>query len=109
MRMSRSFLIALVMLGLLHVYIGVRLLPALPLGVSGRAVGVLLLVASCALIPIGLMARALRDDSRVAERVVFVALIAMGLFSSMFVFTLLRDVALLIAALFTPAVATMHV
>jgi len=109
MRMSRSFLIALVMLGLLHVYIGVRLLPALPLGVSGRAIGVLLLVASCALIPIGLMARALRDDSRVAERVVFVALIAMGLFSSLFVFTLLRDVALLIAALFTPAVATMHV
>ncbi len=33
----------------------------------------------------------------------------MGLFSSLFVFTLLRDVALLIAALFTPAVATARV
>lgn len=109
MRISRSFLTALVLLGLLHLYIGVRLLPALPLGVAGRVVGALLLVASCALIPIGLMARAMRDSSKVAERTVFIALIAMGLFSSLFVFTLLRDVALVTAALFTPTVATMHV
>lgn len=109
MRISRSFLIALSVLGLLHVYIGARLLPALPLGTAGLVAGVLLLAASCVLIPVGLMARAMRDRSPLAERIVFVALISMGLFSSLFVFTLLRDVALLIAALFTPAVATMHV
>jgi predicted MPP superfamily phosphohydrolase len=109
MRISRSFLIALGMLGLLHVYIGVRLLPALPLDVAERVIGALLLGASCVLIPIGLMARTLRDRSKAAERMVFTALIAMGLFSSLFVFTLLRDVALVFAALFTPTVATDHV
>jgi predicted MPP superfamily phosphohydrolase len=109
MRISRSFLIALGVLGLLHLYIGVRLLPALPLDLAGRVVGFLLLAASCVLIPIGFMARSLRDRSRVAERIVFTALIAMGLFSSLFVFTLLRDVVLLNAALFTPTLATASV
>lgn len=106
MYISRSFLVALVMLGLLHLYIGVRLLPALPLGVAGRVVGALLLGASCLLIPVGLMARSLRNRSKASEWIVLTALIAMGLFSSLFVFTLLRDVALLFAAaLFTPTVA----
>ena len=109
MRISRSFLVALTLLGLLHVYIGVRLLPALPLGVPGRAIGVLLLGASCLLIPIGLMARSMQDRSDAAQRLVLTALISMGLFSSLFVFTLLRDVALLVAALFTSAVATNHI
>lgn len=107
--MSRSFLTALGLLGLLHVYIGVRLLPALPLGDGGRVAGVLLLAASWALIPIGLTARSLRDRFTVAERIVLPALIAMGLFSSLFVFTLIRDLALPFASLFTPAVTTPHV
>jgi uncharacterized protein len=106
MRISRSFLVVLGLLGLLHVYIGVRLLPALPLGVAGRVMGALLLGASCVLVPFGLMARSLRDRSRAAQWIVLTSLIAMGLFSSLFVFTLLRDVALLFAALFTPTVAT---
>jgi uncharacterized protein len=108
MRVSRPFLVALSVLGLLHLFIGVRLLPALPIGVVGRVIGALLLGASCMLIPIGLMARSLRDRSKLAERLVLAALIAMGGFSSLFVFTLLRDVALVVAALFTPAVATNH-
>src|SRR6185436_20479877 len=40
--------------------------------------------------------------------IVFTALLAMGLFSSLFVFTLLRDVGLLFAALVTPSMATNH-
>jgi predicted MPP superfamily phosphohydrolase len=106
MRVSRSFLIALGVLGLLHVYIGLRLLPALPIGVAGRVVGVLLLAASCALIPLGLMARSMSERSAATERLVLTALVAMGQFSSLFVFTLLRDVVMPIAALFTPAMAT---
>ena len=106
MRISRSFLIALGLLGLLHVYIGLRLLPALPIGVAGRVVGVLLLAASCALIPLGLMARSMSQRSPATERLVLTALVAMGQFSSLFVFTLLRDVVMPIAALFTPAMAT---
>ena len=103
MRLSRSFLIAFAMLALLHVYIGVRLLPALSIGMVGRVIGALLLAASCALVPLGLMTRSMRNRSRSAQGLVFVALVSMGLFSSLFVFTLLRDVALLIAALVAPA------
>lgn len=109
MRITRSFLMLLGVLGVLHVYIGLRLLPVLPLPAAGRVLGALLLGASFALIPLGLMARSMQDRSPSSERLVLAALIAMGLFSSLFVFTLLRDVALLVAALFTPVVATGHV
>lgn len=91
----------LTILGLLHVYIGFRLLPALSIGVVGQTLGALLLVASWALIPTGLTARSRRSGG--ADSLVWSALIAMGLFSSLFVFTLLRDVSLLIAAPFTSA------
>lgn len=98
--MRRGFLMMLAILGLLHVYIGLRLLPALDIGVPGQVLGALLLVASWALIPTGLGMRSRRGG---AGRLQWSALIAMGLFSSLFVFTLLRDVSLLIAAVFSPA------
>ncbi|GFE90389.1 metallophosphoesterase [Steroidobacter agaridevorans] len=97
------------LLGLLHVYIGVRLLPALSLGVLGQVIGGLLLVASWILIPMGLTARSRQTNSDGADGLVWTALIAMGLFSSLFVFTLLRDLALLVAVLFTQAAATARV
>src|SRR5687768_8646263 len=109
MRVSRSFVILLCVLAGLHVYIGVRLLPDLPIGVTGRVIGALLLAASCALVPVGTMARSMQSQSPWSERLVLAALISMGLFSSLFVFTLLRDLALLIAAIFTPLVATTYV
>jgi predicted MPP superfamily phosphohydrolase len=109
MRISRSFLTALILLGLLHVYIGLRLLPPLPMELAGRGVGALLLAGSWALIPLGLTARSRSERSRAGDRLVLAALISMGLFSSLFVFTLLRDVALATSALFTPLVATDHV
>lgn len=107
--MRRGFLFMLGLLGLLHVYIGVRLLPALSIGVMGQVIGALLLLASWTLIPMGLSARSRQTNSDGADGRVWTALIAMGLFSSLFVFTLLRDVVLLIAAPFTAAVATARV
>nr|WP_244318965.1 metallophosphoesterase [Steroidobacter agaridevorans] len=107
--MRRGFSMMLGLLGLLHVYIGVRLLPALSLGVLGQVIGGLLLVASWILIPMGLTARSRQTNSDGADGLVWTALIAMGLFSSLFVFTLLRDLALLVAVLFTQAAATARV
>lgn len=107
--MRRGFLMMLGLLGLLHVYIGVRLLPALSIGVMGQVIGSLLLVVSWILIPMGLTARSRQTNNDGADGLVWTALIAMGLFSSLFVFTLLRDVALLIAALFTPAMTAARV
>jgi predicted MPP superfamily phosphohydrolase/multisubunit Na+/H+ antiporter MnhF subunit len=93
----------LAILGLLHFYIGWRLLPALPIGPVGWGLGALLLAASWLLIPMGMRSRrSRRDRSSGADMLQWSALIAMGLFSSLFVFTLLRDIALLIALLFIP-------
>jgi predicted MPP superfamily phosphohydrolase len=97
------------LLGVLHVYIGLRLLPALSIGVTGEVVGALLLAASWVLIPMGMTARSRQTDDGGADTLVWTALIAMGLFSSLFVFTLIREMALLIAALFTPDVASARV
>jgi predicted MPP superfamily phosphohydrolase len=107
--LRRGFVFMLGLLGVLHVYIGLRLLPALSIGVTGEVVGALLLAASWVLIPMGLTARSRQTDDGGADTLVWTALIAMGLFSSLFVFTLLRDMALLIAALFTPVVASARV
>lgn len=104
--MRRGFLIMLGLLGLLHAYIGLRLLPALSVGVTGQVVGALLLLASWVLIPMGLTARSRQTRADGADGLVWTALIATGLFSSLLVFTLVREVVLLIAPLFTPVVAT---
>lgn len=97
--LRRGFSVLLALLGLLHVYIGLRLLPELNVGIVGQVIGAGLLVASWALIPSGMT----RSRRGAADTLLWAALIAMGLFSSLFVFTLLRDISLLIAALVVPA------
>ena len=89
-------------LGLLHVYIGVRLLPDLAASPGMRVAGAVLLLVSCALMLAGLLSRSMRSRA-VADRVAVAGLLAMSLFSSLFVFTLLRDVALLLAIVALPA------
>lgn len=98
MARQRSSLSLLAILALLHLYIGVRLLPAMGLGLPGVVLGALLLALSAALVRIGLGAPNLRR-SRWSEQLSWAGLLAMGLFSSLFVLTLLRDVALLVLAL----------
>ena len=100
-------LIPVIILGLLHLYIGTRLLPDLPVGSGIRVGGALLLGFSLGLMLAGLMARSLQSRS-VADRVAAVGLLAMSLFSSLFVFTLLRDIVLLVAVISVPA-ARVHV
>jgi predicted MPP superfamily phosphohydrolase len=89
--MRRSLFPFLVLLVLLHVYIGARLLPAMQLGSAGVAVGILLLIASAVLVPVGLMAPSLRRR-RWSVQMTWAALLAMGYFSSLLVLTLLRDI-----------------
>jgi predicted MPP superfamily phosphohydrolase len=93
MRLSRPFLTAFALVVLLHVYIGMRLLPSLPVGTVGRALGAAVLLLSCATMPLGLMARSLRT-SIWSERAALLGLLMMGFFSSLLVFTLLRDLVL---------------
>ena len=88
--------VPLIILGLLHAYIGARLLPDLATGLEVRIGGALLLLVSYALMLAGLMARAIQTRS-LADRVAAAGLFAVSLFSSLFVFTLLRDLVLLVA------------
>ncbi len=94
MQARRSFLVVLSLLVLLHVYIGMRLLPDLEPGLAGLVGGVLLLGLSVALVPVGLMSAALRRR-RWSEQLSWVGLLSMGFFSSLLVLTLLRDLVLL--------------
>ncbi len=91
------------LLGLLHLYIGLRVVPDLPVDTLARiAVGVLLFV-SYSLMLLSLSARAFwprPQSDRIAAPGMFMA----GLFSSLLVLTLLRDLALIPASfLVSPA------
>ena len=94
MRPSRSFVILLALLVLLQVYIGMRLLPDLMLGMAGNIAAVLALVLLTVLVPIGLMSASLRRR-RWSGMVAWAGLLSMGFFSSLLVATLLRDLVLL--------------
>lgn len=98
MARRRSIVSVLTILVLVHLYIGVRLLTAMPIGLPGMTLGVLLLALSTALVRIGLVAPSLRR-TRWSEPLSWAGLLAMGYFSSLFVLTLLRDVVLLVMTL----------
>jgi predicted MPP superfamily phosphohydrolase len=84
---------------LLHAYIGVRLLRDLELGVGGISLAVTLLAMSALFIPTSMMMRALPRAT--ADRIAWIGFVFMGAFSSFFVVTLLRDLALLVVMPFT--------
>jgi uncharacterized protein len=80
-------------------YIGWRLLSGLSVGPVGIAVGIGLLIGCCLFIPFSMRTRALQNR-KLADRIAWVGLTAMGFFSSLFVLTLLRDVVLIGTHLF---------
>ncbi|MGH8798463.1 MAG: metallophosphoesterase, partial [Caldimonas sp.] len=80
---------------LLHGYVGWRIVPALALPWSGAFAA--LLLASALLMPFGLWARRIRTQP-LSDRLAWAGLLFMGLFSSLFVLTVLRDLLLLAAA-----------
>jgi uncharacterized protein len=96
-RRAMSLVNLLLISGLFHLYIAVRIVPALDgtgLGVATAA----LLVVSALMTPMGMLARRfLRPPA--SDRLAAAGLFFMGLFSSLLVATLLRDVLLLAARL----------
>ncbi|ARP97297.1 metallophosphoesterase [Bordetella genomosp. 13] len=99
-----SFFIRFVALGVLaHGYVGVRLIPDAPIPAAAAWAASLYLVLSCLLIPLGMLSRSVADPRR-GDRMAWIGLLAMGLFSSLFVFTVLRDAVLLAALLASIAV-----
>jgi len=80
----------------LHLYIGLRIVPLLP-AAPGWSFAALLTLSAC-LMPLGLLARRLARPPA-SDRLAWMGLLALGLFSSLFVLTLLRDAVLLLLAL----------
>jgi uncharacterized protein len=80
---------------LLHAYVGWRLLSDLPFGAIAVAPTALWLVGSAIAIPLGLLARRI-ERQPLSDRLKWASLLAIGSFSSLFVLTFLRDVALLV-------------
>ena len=89
-----TFLPLVAVVGLLHAFIGWRLLPELP-ALWGWALGVGL-VLSAVVMPLGLIGGR-KFKQPWADRLSWVGLLFMGLFSSLFVLTALRDMLLLAA------------
>jgi len=96
-QLRRFMLTVIPVLATLHAYIGWRLLPALPVGTVGTVIGVLMLVLSTFLLPLGMLARFLVSRPKLADRITWAGSLTMGLFSSVLVLTLLRDLLLLLA------------
>lgn len=92
------------LLGGLHAYLGWRLLPPLALTPVELAGAIGTLILSAALVPLGLFARFLFRHQATADRYTWLGGIAMGLFSSLLVLSVLRDVVLLVAD--APTLAT---
>jgi predicted MPP superfamily phosphohydrolase len=81
---------------LFHAYVGWRLVPALG-SVAGGALLALVLVVSALTLPFGLGARH-GGARRFGVQLAWIGLIGMGLFSSLFVLTFVRDLGLLAVA-----------
>jgi len=94
MTMRRLFLHPLWLLLSLPGYVGWRLLSGLSIGPVGTAAGIVLLIGGCIFAPFSMRIRALQNR-KLADRLAWVGMTAMGFFSSLFILTLLRDVVLL--------------
>jgi predicted MPP superfamily phosphohydrolase len=94
----RVILTVLTLLGLLHLYIGMRLLPTMELGAGALAGAILVLLLSIVLMPASLAAQRLHRLPW-ADQLAWAGFLAMGLFSSVLILTLLRDVALLLLSI----------
>jgi uncharacterized protein len=92
MRLNRRFMYFIALLGLLHAYIGWRVVP--DLGAPFRVAGAAVLLASYALMLLALLARGRLPRSQ-AARLAGPGLFMAGFFSSLLVLTLLRDFLLL--------------
>jgi predicted MPP superfamily phosphohydrolase len=89
----------LVLLVGLHAYIGLRVLPWLPDNMVVRLGTVLLLASSCGLMLLSLVARSFWPRP-FADRIATPGFFMAGLFSSLLILTLVRDIAIVPAALF---------
>jgi hypothetical protein len=86
-----------ILTALLHVYMALRLLPALAMLTPAWPLALAALAISALTIPLPFISRRAERSASVGQALRWTGLISMGWFSSTFVLTLLRDVLLLLA------------
>jgi len=101
-----SFFVQIIIVGiLLHAYVGIRIIPALPVDAAVKWLCVLWLVLSVMLIPIGMIARSI-ERQPLGDRLAWAGLLALGFYSSLLVLTFAREfllLAVLIIDRFSPS------
>lgn len=90
----RALALVMLLLGMLHLYLGWRLAAGVAAFAALTWTGAVLLVTLMCLMPLGLLARGIARQP-LSDRLAWAGMLAMGLFSSLLVLTLLRDVLLL--------------
>lgn len=93
-----NFPLLIALSALLHAYVGARLLPVLQAEPAVAFALLVLLASSAACLPLGMLARRVARPP-LSNVLTWVGLLFMGLFSSLLVFTLLRECLLLTAGL----------
>ncbi len=86
---------------LLHLYLGWRLLPDLPIDRGWQLFGGVGLAVSSLLIPFGTLSRAFIVNQTVIDRLTWAGGLTMGWASSLLVFTIIRDFAMIVLNLWT--------
>ena len=82
------------LVALLHIYMGLRLLPDMPFGLAGMAISAVLLATPLCVLPFAEYARRHKQNP-CADYLAGAGFLAMGFFSSVLLLTLLRDLTLL--------------
>lgn len=80
--------------GILHTYIGLRILPVLPVDAVYKMAGVVFLCLSFVLVPTGLLSRSIKLQP-LSDRLAWAGMLAMGFFSSLLLLTVVRDIVVL--------------
>ncbi|WP_250514736.1 metallophosphoesterase [Caballeronia sp. INDeC2] len=93
MRRSAFFLRFIGIGVLFHIYVGVRLIPDAPVGLTLKVLAAVVLAVSVIVIPLGMAARQIEPQS-LADRLAWLGLTALGFFSSLLLLTFARDVIL---------------
>jgi len=81
----------------IQIYIGWRLIPDLPVNIAFQMLGAGIVAISTVLIPYGTFASVFVKSQVLADRLVWAGSLTMGWFSSLLIFTLLRDITFLFA------------
>ena len=99
MRSRVTVAIVFCLLAALHIFIGWQILPALPVSTPMKWLGGIWLLLSFLLIPAGLLASFIKRQP-LSDRLAWIGMLAMGMFSSLLMLTLLRAIIMVVSAWF---------